>query len=307
MEAQQHESKPPLDTAAEIRQILSESVEHEVGQGDSEALGQEAEGQANSGAGLPDDQLPGEDDGQTSLDDDTAPDANDVDTGDDEPADLKFLAEELDIPQADLYDLVVPLGDGETTTLGELKDYRKEFGPIAEAREQVETARNDLEKDKLATIHQWNAVGAAIETPQEQALFEKMQRQAQAYQDRWLTTQNKLIRETMPEWENADTRIADRDAIVALGREYGFSPPEMTATHDARTLRMLRDHARLRGQLAEMQKKPTQQRAKPNAPGKTSGTKLTKRRLAQRRAQAKATPHLHDKASFVRDLLEGNS
>ena len=111
--------------------------------------------------------------------------------------------------------------------------------------------------------------------------------------------------EAVPEWQDTDARAKDRESIVALGRDYGFSEAEIEFTQDARTLKMLRDHARAVNRIAEMESAAKVKRDAPGAPGKQNTNKVTQRKLADRIRKAKASPRIEDKRSVVQHLLNG--
>lgn len=183
---------------------------------------------------------------------------------DTEPYSLSELANHLKVEQADLYDLQIPLGDGKATTLGEMKDNFKEFGPVKEMRDQVEQQRNDYEKQLLQTRTEINEIMQLIPAQIRGQLIE----QARGRHKAWTQDQETLVLEAIPDWADPDKRAIDRAAIVESGAEYGFSEQEITYTQDARTLRMLRDFSNMRRELAEMKAAAKRQPGNISAPGK---------------------------------------
>jgi hypothetical protein len=240
---------------------------------------------------------------ESSLDDDNAEAESDDTTGEAEPVDLEYLAEKLDVEKADLYELEIPIGDGQKVQLGALKDAYKEYGELGVAKEKQAKAVDQYQRDLMSTRQQLNAMQSVANTPEKQALLREMMGQADGHQNTWEREQQALVYETIPEWKDSDTRAKDRDGIIALGSEYGFSEPEMVYTHDARSLRMLRDMVKLRGRLSEMEKAPERVRAKPNSAGKSTTNKLTKRRLDANLSRAKQATHLHDKVGALSQLI----
>jgi hypothetical protein len=219
--------------------------------------------------------------------------------GDSQPVTLSELAGHLELDVKDMYDVQIPMKGGDPVTLGELKDNYQEFGPVAEQRKQVEASKDQYERDVLATRRQIDAMRSVAQTPQQQAMLKQMMDAASTYQEGWAKDQEKLVLEAVPEWKDADERAKDRDAIFALGREYGFSEAEMQYTQDARTLKMLKRHVLLEARLESIDSASKIKRTAPGAPGKQNTKKVTQRKLQDRVRQAKSSPRIEDKRSVV--------
>jgi uncharacterized protein YbgA (DUF1722 family) len=299
------ETRSVTDQIKDILQTPGDNDDN-AGQSDSQASGDgvQADDDLGNDGGHGDVDIP-EHDGQASVDDDTEATTQDDTDGDDTPVDLAFLAEQLDIDKAELYEVQVSLGDGEHISLGELKDNYKEYGPVKLAREQNAEQADKYQRDVLTTRSQINAMMMVANTPEKKALMNEMMQAAGPMQQTYESQQNQLIADTIPEWSDASVKVKNMQSIVELGRDYGFSEPEMTYTRDARTLRMLRDFAVARARISEMEKGANRVHAAPNKPGKSASTSLTKRRLRQQFERAKSSPHHSDKAGYVKNLIGG--
>lgn len=255
---------------------------------DEEAV---VDGGTDSGPGEVDQQEPDE---PESLEADAEGDEGDFDA-----VALKDIAERLNLDAADLYDVDIPLGKGESVTLGELKDAFKEYGPVKEAQEKIAAQKDEYERSIMQTRAELNGILAVIPPELRQAILEN----GRQYNANWETNQREQALEAIPEWKDPDQLAKDRDAIVDVGAEYGFSAAEMQYTNDARTLRMLRDFTRLKAQVAEMNAAAKTKRKAPSAPGKQNTRRLTQRRLKDALANAKSSTDMREKRQAVQYLI----
>lgn len=288
------------DTLQQVKDILASQSEPDTDRGEdaSSAGGEDAQapdvGRDGSGPGELGEQATDEPEG---LEDDT-----EGESPDDIAATLKDVSERLGLDVAELYDVEIPLGKGESVTLGELKDNYKDVGPVQEAKQKLAEERDKYERSIMQTRAELNGILAVI--PPE--LREAVVQSGRQYNSQWETTQREQVLEAIPEWREADQLQKDRDAIVAIGAEYGFSEPEMQYTNDARTLRMLRDFTRMKAQLDEMRTAAKTQRNAPAKSGKQNTRRLTKRRLENALASARSSSDMGEKRKAVQYLMQGN-
>ena len=241
-------------------------------------------------------------DGVSGVPDDEADATEASDTGgdsDESPTTLESLANHLEVEQSDVYELEVPIGDGVSVSIGQLKDEYKQYGPIREAEEHIKERDDKHEKALLKTRIELNAILQTI--PPE--IREAAARNGQQYQMQYEKDQARLVSETIPEWADADKRAKDREMLIEDGAEYGFSESEITYTQDARTLRWMRDFSRMKRELGEMRAGSKRVTGKPSPPGKANKTNTGKRRLAAALKRAKADPTIQGKASAVSELI----
>ena len=279
-----------------VKQILSDNAEPgeatDTGGGDEPQA--EPDGGTDSGPGELDEQEPDPIQGME------APAEEDPEEDPDgDPVTIRELADQLSLDPSELYDVEIPLGKGESVTLGEMKDAFKEYGPLVEARETLDRERDEYQRSIMQTRAELNGILAVIPPELRQAVVAN----GQQYNANWETQQREQVLEAIPEWKDPDNLAKDRDAIVNVGAEYGFSAAEMQYTQDSRTLRMLRDFSRMKSQLADMQTAAKRTRGKPNAPGKQNTRKLTKRRLNEALGRAKQSSDMSDKRKAVSYLI----
>ena len=244
-----------------------------------------------------------EPDGPGGVEDDPEADADRpaAEHGDD--VTLSRLAEHLEMEPADLYELQVPIGDNVTATLGQLKDEFKEYGPAKEYHEALRRDRGDFEKQVLQTRSELNAVLQVIPEQMRAQIIQA----AKERQTGWAQEQESKVLEAVPDWADADVKAKDRAMIVEDGAEYGFSEQEITYTQDARTLRWMRDFARMKRELQAMRTASKAQPGKANPPGKAAPSQISKGKLSQLLNKGRKEPTLQGKASVVSQLIRNQS
>lgn len=295
---------PTPETHAEkvshVTQLISEQPETDTPEdpkANGEDRGQQAAHDDAGGDGSTTSQLDGAEPDAIEDVEETAEGVAGEDTG---AVSVKGLAEHLGIEPADVYELEIPVGaEGETVTLGEMKDNFKEYGPVKEAQQAVKQERDNYEKQILQTRTELNQIMQLIPAEMRQQLLS----QARDRNSNWQNEQEKLVLEAVPDWADADTRAKDRGAIVDLGSDYGFSESEMTYTQDARTLRLLRDMASMRREMQDMRAAAKREPGKPNAPGKRAPTQSKSRKLAAALSKAKSSPTMQNKEAAVSALI----
>ena len=231
---------------------------------------------------------------------DTPADA-DSDPEPDTAVTVKELAEKVGVEAKDLYDeLVIPLGDDETTTLGEWKDRVKSLKSLDEERADITQIRNDYEKSLLQTRTELSALMQLLPEENRAELVKAAQERAGNYE----TEQQQAVLEAIPAWKDQDQLAKDRAGLVDMGSEYGFSEHEITYTQDSRTLRMLHDFLRLRERINSIETATKRKSAGPNKAGKpVKAVKGSK--LAQAIRAAKASPDNRVKEAVVSQLISG--
>jgi hypothetical protein len=288
------------DAHARIKQLLSDSADNGAGG----TAG--ADPQPGQGEPLPDNERDDRGTGGVDIPEpgagESVPDAAE-DTPSavtDDPITVARLAESLGVAPADVYELEVPMGDGKTVTLGEMKDAFKAYGPVKEAEARNRSDRQDFEKQVLKTRSDLSAIIAAI-PPQ---IRDHVVRAARERNASWEQEQEKLALETMPELGDSDKRAKFRQMLVEDGAEYGFSEQEITYTQDARTLRWMRDFAEMKRELAAMKAAAKAAPARANAPGKGAATNQSKQRLRDAIvARGRSDPTAQGKQAAIAQLL----
>jgi hypothetical protein len=295
------------NTISEIGRLLAEKG---ISDGDTPANQGEGEHQnvppdlgAGSGAEQGDENdlaagLEGDTEGEAA--DDSGEPARSGDEDEEEPITVSTLAEKLGVEAKDIYDeLQIPVGEGESITLGEFKDRAKDLRELDAQREEYQANKSDYEKgqmrDRALLNEMLEIVGPDIARP----ALEAAQRRVSG----WEEEQRGLILDAIPEWKDPDNLARDRSKIVTVGQEYGFSEVEITHTQDSRTVRMLRDFALMREQIESAKAESKKQRTAPGKPGRANRT--SKRgALSKVLNQAKQSSDSGDKARGVAALLQ---
>ncbi len=292
--------KVQADKVASVTTMIGDQYDDdETTQADpvaGDSVAQTDDGATDSGSGAVD--VP-ESKPTDSVEDDTPAEPGGSDEGQGDSVTLSSLAEHLGLDQSDVYELEIPIADGNTVTLGQLKDEYKEYGPVKEYEARLKEERSTYEKQVLSTRAELSAIINAIpQDIRDQVIFAGRDHQAQ-----WGRDQEKAVLEAIPEWADADQRAVDRAHLVEDGSIYGFSESEITYTQDARTLRMLRDFSKMKRELSGMRTAAKAIPVQANPPGKAGTTQSTKRKLAQAIGKAKAAPTLQGKAGVVSQLI----
>ena len=218
---------------------------------------------------------------------------------DDAPVTLKELAAHLELEPSDVYDVEIPVGKGETATLGQMKDAYKEYGSVHEYKERVEKKESDLERELLATRAHLNRILPLI--PQENA--RAIMDHASESNKVWNREQESMVLEAIPDWKDATTRTADRQGIVEQLAAYGFTQAEVEYTKDARMQRYMRDMYVLQKEVSEMRTSAKKKVSTATAPGKRKVQSTKQRKLAQALRRAKESTNVSDKRAAVAQLI----
>jgi hypothetical protein len=291
---------------ATVTALIRGDNEDQGDKGADEKPGSSAQDNSDVGddSGTRQDDLQGSERGEGVSDDeqDAKAQADSGSDSDEQEITLATLAEYLNVDPADVYEIEVPIGEGEKISIGALKDEYKQYGPVREATAKIQERERSYERSLMKTRTELNAILATLPIEiREQAAMNGKQYQAQ-----WEQQQEKMVLETIPEWADADQRAKFREMLIEDGAEYGFSEAEITYTQDARTLKMLKDFATMKRELQAMKASTKRVPGKANPPGKANKSTSGKRRLAQAMQRAKADPSIQGKASFVSELIRNS-
>jgi len=183
-----------------------------------------------------------------------APDvAGDPQTDDVTPASLKALAEKLGVEPADLYALTIPLGgDGETMTLGQLKDMAKEAGDLNVARMQLD---EQVEAQRVATRRDREDLENLVSMIPREMLTQAMIERARSAGEEYKTEQGRLLNELVPEWRDTASYTADRGEILEHVKKHGWTEDDLNGVYDARLLAYFRRQAKREARTTQLLEK----------------------------------------------------
>lgn len=179
------------------------------------------------------------------------------------------LAETLEKKPEDLYGLTVAMADGESKTIGELKDVAQKAVDLDASELDLETRRQEQEA-KFTRMHgELRELVAAL--PEAARKSEAMQQAAQRYNAK-LIELRKATDEAIPEWKDSEVRKTEREAIEGFLGDYGFDAGYLDNVLDGRTMRFIRDAWKLHKRVSEVMAKV--RKAKPGKrPGNAGPTK----------------------------------
>lgn len=198
------------------------------------------------------------------------------------PTTLEAIAEKIGVKVADLYALEIgqPGADGETVTLGELKDLAQNREGDKVERLRWEEQRAEQEK----TLMRSNAELAELVSmlPKSAISNELLERIAQRRSDAQAAEERSLMR-ALPEWKDADLQTKERAEMSEHLAEYGFPPNFAEQLFHAPTLYYIRTamrrEQRIKQALADVKTAPKPgHKQKPAATDKPATKPVPKRR-----------------------------
>lgn len=195
-------------------------------------------------------------------------------------------------PQID-YKQVVKLQNGDTMTVGELKDF-------VQANKMDTEARINRENEILAQTEHANLLLSYVnQLPPE--LAKKAAADAVADYQREM----RVLADLIPEIKDATKAVHVKDAIYALAAEYGVSKRDIDQVKNAVTVKMLWDYARLKADIkaAKSAVKPLRG-TEPRGAGEKPGSPTN---LQASIDKAKRTRSAQDEVAAIDNLLRSKS
>ena len=294
---------------AEIAELLNASADIEPAQGadtpDGDQVQKPDDGGEGSQSGAVDTAEP---DPTASVEDETEGEPQAAAEGDGEPVDpdaLVPLSEMLPegVEESEFYNgSGKKIGD-EWVSFSQMADSYQAQQELAQREEQAKESVSESQREMLQMRTQLNEIMQVLPPEQLQQFAE----QAKGRDERYRREQQQLVLETIPEWQNADTLARDRQAILEVASDFGFSEQEMAFTTDARAIRMLHEFAQLkRERAAALKAAGTAQPGKPNAPIR-DGRKQNQASALRKKLEAAKTGGMQERVSGVAAILEANS
>lgn len=157
----------------------------------------------------------------------------------DPPYTLKELADKLDVPLKALYALDIPMGEGKSMSLGELKDLARQAQTDGQQLRDLQQNLDDREADILTRRHQvtqiLDALGGQVPPHVAQQMGE--------LQARHIEREREALQAAIPTWSNPAAYQADKSAMIDFIGRYGFGVRDLESVTDHRFLKMIRDVA----------------------------------------------------------------
>lgn len=199
----------------------------------------------------------------------TAPDEGKPDESPEKgkPKSLKALAETLELEDKDLYAIEVPMANGETRTLGQLKDLVAQQDQFALRELEWEEERHRKESELIRAQDELRELISAL--PQNAVKPEVLEKIRQKHEATLKIEREKTL-EAIPEWKDENRRTEDIRGMVEHLKGYGFPETYIQSVFNHRTMKYIRDNwqreQRIRKALEAVKtgKPPTTATAKPS-------------------------------------------
>lgn len=232
------------------------------------------------------------------TDQDADPDAStSTDTDTDQPVTLKDLAATLEIKASELYDVQVPLGKGESASLGQLKDNHTKYIKLKAGQEQYEHNKTRADNEMMVArrqLEQLISIGNANGqiTPELLEYVDNMQSET-------ITRERAALRQVIPEWTDNQVRSTDYGSIIDLMGQYGFSKAEVENVMDHRLIKFVHDMTKRNNVIDNARRKKA-----PAATGRHKApVKQSKQRTLKDKIQRARSGSTQDKVDAVRSLI----
>lgn len=191
------------------------------------------------------------------------------------PKSLKALAEKLKLEDKDLYAIEVPMANGETRTLGQLKDAVAKQDEFSLREIEFEETRQQREGELIRAQSELRELISSL--PKNAIKPEVLEAIHQKHDARLQVERAKTL-EAIPAWSDEAKRTEEITGMIEHLESYGFPQNYIQTIHDHRTLKYIRDNylraQRVRTALEAVKsgKPPANANSKPNgkAPAKPS-------------------------------------
>lgn len=211
------------------------------------------------------------------------------------PGDLTSLAEKLKATPDKLYALKVPMADGESRTLGELKDGFRTADQLRVERDEVQIERTSLETERRQAFEELQAVARQIPNLSREAI-EAVREQ----HSRRMQSELSLLLEAVPELKDPVRWAAERPVVEEWAKGFGFTPAELNEITDHKVLRALRYAALRDRDLKAERVKPPAKVAQAPRPARGPSPAMEHGRL-----KAAVTTRRMQPVNAVEQLLRG--
>jgi hypothetical protein len=149
-----------------------------------------------------------------------------------------------------LYAVEIPLGNGESMTLGELKDRAREYRDIDVARVELDERRERETMEGIDSRRRIAGIMAKL-APVARHLPPDLMQAVEADYREHLQRESAFLRTAAPEWGDPKAAETGRALIVDFLRPYGISAAEVAAFDDHRFILAAHDAAKAKSALKE--------------------------------------------------------
>ena len=165
----------------------------------------------------------------------------------DESLDPKTLAERLGIDVDEVYGIKFKYGDdGESMSLGELKDLGTRVKTIDQEAETLEVDRTSLENDNMTSRAEIQNIVSML--PME-AITPQLVAAARQQHNNLVQNERVALLSAIPAWTEPTVELEARGEILENLKQYGFKAVEVNHMMDHRLIKMIHDFTRLKARL----------------------------------------------------------
>lgn len=188
------------------------------------------------------------------------------------PKGLKDAAERLGLKPEDLYAIEVPMSDGKTKTLGQLKDLAAKEDDISVRELQHEESRTQRESELRRERAELDELMSLLPPT---ALKQEVRDAIRQKVDLGLKRERTKTLEVIPEWRDEAKRTEEIQGIAEYLKDFGFAPSYLLSVSDHRLMKLIRE--------SYLRQKRTREAFAKFQPAKASGTKASKPNGAAKR------------------------
>lgn len=281
-----------------IDALLESKPDEDDQETDQEDESQETDEQEQIGINDEDINAAGQDDDQETDQEDEDDQETDEQDEQETAVTAKELAEKLGVNVKDVYKIKFPYGrNGESLSLGELKDVGIRARDLDSQTTQLESDREAYTNDKMVSrAEMQNIISLLPEIPQQ------LVDQAQAQYRNVVSQERVALMETIPAWTDPAKEKLARVDILANLKTYGFTAVEMDHMLDHRLVKLLDDFTRLKGKLVKP--KSDIQAMKKGATGKKRAPVGSRKRQSNRKRSVEMGKQ-GDTRGAINTLLDG--
>ena len=270
----------------EKQEVVEKPEEKEAPPKDEQAEKQQVEkpkdvDEEKPGLGLDDDDLDQLDADDNQDDDDQDENPEDENPEDEDQAlDAKSMAEKLGISIEDLYQIEFNYADGESLTLGQLKDAGDRARGADDEAEKLSQDRERLDNDNMKARAEIQNIVSLLPV---EAIDPRLIQQAQNQHAELVRSERINVISAIPGWKDPAVEVEDRAAMMDILGGYGFKRVEADNMLDHRLIKLIYDHTRLRAKLKPKVDEIKRLRKKPGSkrPGPKGSTARQRERLAK--------------------------
>jgi hypothetical protein len=151
---------------------------------------------------------------------------------------LKDLAAELKIDAKEIYSTVVPVGDNENMTIGELKDAYKQLAPKRERLEAIDRLEVEQRVERATMIRELDNI---VKHLPPQALTAEYQNAVKQQMGMISQQETQKLLQIFPEWQEPMKYQTAVDGMLGAAQSYGLTPAEVANIVDHRWIQALHD------------------------------------------------------------------